>query len=670
MLTVSTSRLHRWIAFAIVLIITTSIVLSFPAAQAQPGGALTVDSSGHWFVYNDTGEPYFMAGAGGPEGFLYYSDERKQQIVDNLITSGANAIYMHSIRSNGGDGKASENPFNDTSNPNSGVNMDVLDNWDRYFKQLDDAGITLWLHLYDDGTRPWGCAVPLPQAEKDYVSTIVNKFKKYQHVVWLSGEEHKMKGCDDAQDVVKMKALAAEIRKHDTVHPLGVHHNNGEKFAYAGDPNINVFGQQVCGSDSHRSVDGLHNVGAWGDYVYVMAECHPWHKDLLRDGDRTTLRQSFWGSVMAGGYVLFYDAYEQTDPSLAMLEDLGRINSFMNTTRFHEMAPNDGLANGGTRWVLANESKGLYILYSNKNPSDMGAKNLTAGTYALTWYNPIDGKTVRQTKTVNSGNQNFTKPSGIGNEAVLYVERQNGSAPTATPPTTTPPTATPVPPTATPAPGGPEVTGFNGIPANGVVSGVAEIEATVEGSDIARVTFDLTGQQNDTHTEKVVPYYFKGDINGDPKGWDTTSVPDGEYILTATAFNSAGASGSKSIEFTIQNTEPTATPVPATATPTPSGPQVTEFKGVSADGSVSGVAEMEAIVTGSDIVKVTFALTGPQNDTWTERETPYYFKGNNGDKLLGWNTQKVPNGEYTLTATAFDSAGESSAKSVTFTVQN
>lgn len=57
MLTVSTSRLHRWIAFAIVLIITTSIVLSFPAAQAQPGGALTVDSNGHWFVYNDTGEP-------------------------------------------------------------------------------------------------------------------------------------------------------------------------------------------------------------------------------------------------------------------------------------------------------------------------------------------------------------------------------------------------------------------------------------------------------------------------------------------------------------------------------------------------------------------------------------------------------------------------------------
>ena len=32
--------------------------------------------------------------------------------------------------------------------------------------------------------------------------------------------------------------------------------------------------------------------------VYVMAECHPWHKQLLDAGDRTTLRQSFWSSVI------------------------------------------------------------------------------------------------------------------------------------------------------------------------------------------------------------------------------------------------------------------------------------------------------------------------------------------------------------------------------------
>ena len=129
------------------------------AVTADPdlvaAGPLTVDESGHWFEYADTGEPYFMAGSGGPEGFLYYSDQRKQEIVDDLIEHDVRAIYIHAVRSNGGDGGGDENPFvgND---PTKGVDPAVLDQWDSYLSQLDAAGIVTWFHLYDDGARPFG----------------------------------------------------------------------------------------------------------------------------------------------------------------------------------------------------------------------------------------------------------------------------------------------------------------------------------------------------------------------------------------------------------------------------------------------------------------------------------------------------------------------------------
>ena len=54
-------------------------------------GPLVVSQSGHWFEYRDSGKAFFMAGSGGPEGFFYETDARKQTIVDDLIRTGANA---------------------------------------------------------------------------------------------------------------------------------------------------------------------------------------------------------------------------------------------------------------------------------------------------------------------------------------------------------------------------------------------------------------------------------------------------------------------------------------------------------------------------------------------------------------------------------------------------
>lgn len=426
-------------------------------ASADPAsgeGPLTVSDNGHWFEYADNGEPYFMAGSGGPEGFLYYSDQRRQEIVDQLIDNDVRAVYIHAVRSNGGDGSNDENPFIG-NNPNNGVDPAVLDEWDSYLSQLDDAGIVTWFHLYDDGARPYGACNPdLPAAEKEFVQTIVERFRDYQHLVWLPTEEHIIKACgNNATDVEKAEALAAEIRLHDDVHPLGVHHNNGQTNQYLGNTDIDVFAQQVCQQQRFRSVDGLHDAAEFGEDVYVMAECHSWHKELLDAGERTTLRQSFWSSVMGGGYVLFYDAWESNDPTDEMLADLGRINQFMDTTRFAETEPADQLAAAGTKWVLASESADVYIAYSNDNPSSMGIQGISAGSYELGWFDPLTGTRVDQVVTVSEGTATFPVPSQIGNEVALSIEPTDSTPSTTAPPTTAPPTTAPpttAPPTTAP----------------------------------------------------------------------------------------------------------------------------------------------------------------------------------------------------------------------------
>jgi len=432
-------------------------------ASADPAsgvGPITVDESGHWFEYAGNGEPYFMAGSGGPEGFLYYSDSRKQSIVDQLISNDVRAIYIHAVRSDGGDGGGDENPFFGNS-PSNGVDPAVLDEWDRYLSQLDEAGIVTWFHLYDDGARPYGACNPdLPDGEKQFIQTMVERFRGYQHLVWLPTEEHIIKACsDNSVDVEKAKAIAAEIRRYDDVHPVGVHHNNGQSNHYLGNTDIDVFSQQVCQQSRFTSVDGIHTAGEFGEDVYVMAECHPWHKDLLDAGQRTTLRQSFWASAMAGGYVLFYDAWESTDPTDDMLADLGRINAFMDTTRFAETVPADQLAAAGTKWVLGNEANDVYIAYSNTDPSSMGVQGLSAGTYDLGWFDPVTGQTVSQAVTVADGTATFPVPGQIGAEVALSIEPSDGVPPTTTTTPTTSPSTTTSPPTTNPSTTNPPTTG-------------------------------------------------------------------------------------------------------------------------------------------------------------------------------------------------------------------
>jgi hypothetical protein len=253
---------------------------------------------------------------------------------------------------------------------------------------------------------------------------------------------------------------------------------------------------------------------------------------------------------------------------------------------------------------------------------------------------------------------------------------------TALPSATTQPVQTPQP--ATPQPPNPPaqtgmIAGISGIAEGQRVAGTLTIEAKVaQGVAVDRVVFELAGPTPAIHTERTGPYFFMGDSGGRAYGWDTRRFADGEYTLTTTVRDTAGRSEARQIRFRVANNAtvaPTATPVRPTATavaPTaaPQGPSVSGISGVREGQSLSGVATIQAQVTGAEITSVVFKLDGPLNAVHTERVGPYFFMGDNGGQAYGWDTRRAPNGSYTMTVTVTDRAGRSSSTKVSFRVSN
>src|SRR5690606_21281526 len=111
-----------------------------------------------------------------------------------------------------------------------------------------------------------------------------------------------------------------------------------------------------------------------------------------------------------------------------------------------------------------------------------------------------------------------------------------------------------------------QLTEIGGVSNGQNVSGVLNIEAIVSGPT-ARVVFDLSGPWSTTHIENIAPYYFLGDTNNQPNGWNTNNAPSGTYTMKVTRYGTFGENlpvpcDDLEVTFCVRCAAPTPTKTP------------------------------------------------------------------------------------------------------------
>jgi len=392
-----------------------------PAKADTRNGRIIVHPERPQWLMRADGTPFFMCGPGDPEDFLYRGKLNadgtrsgdQMALIEKLKGTGANCIYLMAVRSHGGDGDKTHNPFI-ANDPRKGVNRKVLGQWEKWFAEMDRNGIVIYFFFYDDSARIWNTGHEVGKQERHFIHILVNRFEHHRNLTWCIAEEY-----EEAFGVQRVKSIAAAVRTADDHdHPIAVHKHHGLDFSeFADEPNIDQFAIQYnvdSAEDLHKGiVDAWRN--AAGRYNLNMAEC-------ASHGTGPSARRKSWACAMAGAYVMVL-RMDIATTSKSDLEDCGRLVRFFESTNFHEMSPHDELAYGGTKYVLALPGHSS-IAYASQLRGDIGLKDMAAGTYEFRWFNCATGKEVTQTKiNVKAGDQTWSKPRSMGDELAVYIKR-------------------------------------------------------------------------------------------------------------------------------------------------------------------------------------------------------------------------------------------------------
>ena len=405
-------------------------LLSQSVLAALPGQVMVDPSTKAWLVYNRDSnkdgrlDPAFVCGPGDPENFLYRGARNQdgtrsgdqQALINNMISHKVNSIYFQVIRSHGGDGDASHNPYIN-SDPANLLDEDIMQQWDAWFAAMDSAGIIMYFFIYDDSAGIWsGDTVGV---EESYlITTLVNRYKNLKNLVWVVAEEYSEK-----HSATRISNIASLIKStDDNKHVVANHQLNGLTFDHANDPNIEQFAIQY----NNTTIDGLHNgmVDAWnlanGRYSINMSES----KDH-GIGTREVVRQKNWAIAMGGAYVMVIKM-DGTSAYNEKMDDCAVLAGFFESTDFNTMEPDDELGNTGT-WVLAKPGQS-YILY-RMSSGNFTLSGLQAGTYHLRWLDTVTGVIAEQSSSVSIGTNTFTRPAGVGTEAAVWITKKTSSEP-------------------------------------------------------------------------------------------------------------------------------------------------------------------------------------------------------------------------------------------------
>jgi len=167
------------------------------------------------------------------------------------------------------------------------------------------------------------------------------------------------------------------------------------------------------------------------------------------------------------------------------------------------------------------------------------------------------------------------------------------------------------------------------------------ITAPANGATVVGTTA-ITASASDNVGVSKVEYYHDGALlsagNVAPfsYSWNTTSVANGIHLLTVKAYDNIGnVTQSSGVSVTVKNSVADSTKPTVSLTSPANG------------ATVSGTASVSASATDNiGVTKVEFYRNGALQSTDTA--SPYSFS---------WNTASVANGAYTLSAKAYDAAG-------------
>jgi len=403
---------------------TLKLLKDSVTSSASGSSRIVADAEHPQWLKRSDGGPFFMCGPGDPEDFLYRGSLKpdgtregdQMELIEKMKGTGANCIYLMAIRSHGGDGDKTHNPFID-HDPAKGINPAVLDQWEAWFAEMDKHGIVIYMFLYDDGSRIWRTDDKVGKEEKNFILALVKRFEHYKNLIWCIAEEYQ-----EALSVKRVKNIAAEIRTADDYnHAIAVHKLNGLDFSeFADEPNIDQFAIQYNVKTAEELHAGL--VKTWrqakGRYNLNMSEAADW-------GGGRQGRIKSWACAMAGAYVMILQMDIATTAN-SDLEDCGRLVRFFESTDFQQMSPHDELGFGGTQYVLASPGRS-YLAYATKLQGKIGLKNMRVGVYKFRWFDCETGSEIaKENITVAGGDRCWNKPDGIGSELAVYIKRIGG----------------------------------------------------------------------------------------------------------------------------------------------------------------------------------------------------------------------------------------------------
>ncbi|MEM7246081.1 MAG: thrombospondin type 3 repeat-containing protein [Acidobacteriota bacterium] len=421
--------------FALLLLLAVGLVTSTALAQPHVGQVIEDPDRPGVLMRHEGGHVYVCA-PGDPEDFLYRGTQNPDRtrngdqvdIINRMIEHGGNGMYLQAVRSHGGDGDNTHQPFLG-GDSDDGLEPAVVDQWEEWFDLMDDNEIVMYLIFYDDGSTPHGTGNAVTPSQELFVQQLVDRFEHHRNLIWATAEEY-----NERYSVARMENLAARIAFHDDHdHVIAVHHwdrpwaHNApfNQFDFASSPVIKhwmvemIDLSRTLGPDwIHQEMVAIKQVSQTFGYSANFAE---WFDGFpLQSEMGQEMRFTNWATGMAGLHMMVFHMFNDPTPD----EDLQALRTqqeFFETTNWYDLDPRDDLAFSGTKWVMALPPDS-YIAYAPDLTGNMGISGMAAGRYDFHWVDCASGERVQQIgMAVGDGDQAWPKPGGFSEEVAVWV---------------------------------------------------------------------------------------------------------------------------------------------------------------------------------------------------------------------------------------------------------